>query len=69
MNNTHLNWLIAILLCANVSISSFGNAKSKERARKKITVNTIHLSNPITVAKNNLAIAVCFDLIVADYIY
>ncbi len=55
MNNTHLNWLIAILLCTNASISSLVNAKSKERARKKITVNTIHLSNPITVTKNNLA--------------
>ena len=55
MNSRRLNWLIAILLCTNASISSLVNAKSKERARKKITVNTIHLSNPITVTKNNLA--------------
>ncbi len=54
MNNTHLNWLIAILLCANASIPSLVNAKSKELAREKIAVNAIHLSNPITVTKNNL---------------
>ena len=53
VNNTHLNWLIAILLCANVSTSSLDNAKSRERARKRIAVMTANTC--IQAEKQHLA--------------
>ena len=54
MNNTHLNRLIAILLCANASIPSLVNAKSKELAKRivAITANTcIQAEKPLLASK------------------
>ena len=44
MNNTHVNWLIAILLCATVLTPSLGNEKSKEQVK----IVAIYLPNQIT---------------------
>ncbi len=57
VNNTHLNWLIAILLCANVSTSSLGNANSKTRTAKRIVAMTANTC--IQTEKQLLASKMC----------